>query len=133
CFAAITSTARVARASVPSGPATFAHPLDITNLYSPFQPGGLKRYVGRSGDTRLDVLDLYLTETRTIQWNGVNVTVHILEEISWEDLSLVEISKNHFAQADDGAVYYFGEVVDIYENGVITSHEGSWLVGGPTR
>src|SRR5206468_3108325 len=38
----------------------------------------------------------------------------------------------YFAQADDGTVYYFGEVVNIIEDGVIVSHEGSWLVGGPT-
>jgi len=46
---------------------------------------------------------------------------------------LVEDSRNYFSQADDGAVYYFGEVVDEYENGVIVNHEGSWLVGGPTE
>jgi hypothetical protein len=28
--------------------------------------------------------------------------------------------------------YYFGETVDTYEDGVVTGHEGSWLVGGPT-
>ena len=29
-------------------------------------------------------------------------------------------------------MYYFGEIVDIYEDGVITAHDGSWLVGGAT-
>jgi len=27
---------------------------------------------------------------------------------------------------------YFGETVDTYEDGVVTGHEGSWLVGGAT-
>lgn len=38
---------------------------------------------------------------------------------------------NYFAQADDGTVWYFGEVVDEYEDGVVAAHGGSWLVGGP--
>ena len=43
----------------------------------------------------------------------------------------MEQSFNYFAQADDGTVYYFGEVVDNYVSGVIDNHDGSWLVGGP--
>ena len=35
--------------------------------------------------------------------------------------------------SNDGTVYYFGEVVDIYENGEVVDHEGSWLVGGPIQ
>ena len=43
-----------------------------------------------------------------------------------------EISENYFAQADDGGVYYMGEVVDVYDRtGAVVSHEGSWIVGGP--
>jgi hypothetical protein len=53
-------------------------------------------------------------------------------ETTFEDGQLVEVSQNYFAQADDGTVYYFGEVVDNYENGVVVNHDGSWLVGGPT-
>jgi hypothetical protein len=52
--------------------------------------------------------------------------------LAFENGELIEISDNYFAQADDGTVYYFGEVVDNYENGVIVDHGGSWLVGGPS-
>jgi len=45
-------------------------------------------------------------------------------------VSLIEVSQNFFAQADDGTVYYFGELVDTYGGGSVVSHEGSWLLGG---
>jgi hypothetical protein len=39
---------------------------------------------------------------------------------------LIEVSRNFFAQTQDGTVCYFGETVDIYEDGEIVSHEGAW-------
>jgi hypothetical protein len=123
---------RPTRASVPSGTPVFSDPLNITNPYHPFQPGGVKVFQGSEGRTRLVGLHLYLTETRSFSWNGTTVHCRILREISFEDGQLVEISDNYFAQADDGTVYYFGEVVDNYENGVVVNHDGSWLVGGPS-
>ena len=65
--------------------------------------------------------------------NNVSVPCHILQETEFENGRLNEISRNFRAQADDGAVYYFGEAVDGYDaNGNIVSHDGSWLVGGAT-
>jgi hypothetical protein len=123
---------KTARAEVPSGPPTFSHPLKINNTFFPFQPGGLKVYAGRDHGTKIKAIDHYLTATRTFSLNGKSVRCHILREEAYEDGELVEKSLNYFAQADDGSVYYFGEVVNIFENGVIVSHEGSWLVGGAT-
>jgi len=123
---------KTAQAEVPSGPPTFSHPLNINNPFFPFQPGGLKVYAGRAGGTKTKAIEHYLTATRTFSLNGQNVRCRILVEEAYEDGALVERSFNYFAQADDGTVYYFGEVVNIIEDGVIVSHEGSWLVGGPT-
>jgi hypothetical protein len=121
-----------ARAEVPTGSPTFSDPLTIDNQFFPFQSGGLKEYVGSEHGTKVGQIDRYLTQTRTFRLNGKNVQCRILREEAYEEGELVESSDNFFAQADDGTVYYFGEVVDIYESGVIVSHEGSWLVGGPT-
>ena len=120
-----------ARAEVPSGPPNFSNPLNIDNAFFPFQPGGRKDYTGSDHGTKTAAIDYYLTATRTFKLNGKKVACRILVEEAYEDGELVEISYNYFAQADDGTVYYFGEVVNIYSNGVIT-HEGSWLVGGAT-
>jgi hypothetical protein len=121
-----------ALAEVPSGPPTFSDPLSITNAYHPFVPGRVKTFEGAQGALDLQVVDSYLSETRVFQWGGGPVECRTLEEKEIEDGELLEISHNFFAQAEDGSVYYFGEVVDIYENGVVVGHGGSWLVGGPT-
>ena len=120
------------RAEVPSGPPKFGNPLNIDNAFFPFQPGGLKVFTGSDHGTKTEAIDYYLTATRTFRLNGKKVDCRILVEEAYEDAELVERSFNYFAQADDGTVYYFGEVVDNYENGVIVNHDGSWLVGGAT-
>src|SRR5213594_4290066 len=104
---------KTAQAEVPSGPPTFSHPLNINNPFFPFQPGGLKVYAGRAGGTKTKAIEHYLTATRTFSLNGQNVRCRILVEEAYEDGALVERSFNYFAQADDGTVYYFGEVVNI--------------------
>jgi hypothetical protein len=122
----------VARATVPTGTPTFTHPLAITNRYQPFEPGGFKRYLGVADGRRLDVTEAHLCETRTFRWNGVDVATHVVLETATEDGELAEITRQFLAQADDGSVYCFGEIDDAYEDEVVASHEGSWLVGGPS-
>lgn len=118
---------------VPAGPPVFSDPLSITNPFMPFVAGAVKVFNGQSGRLRTTTVDLYLESTRTFRVRGVDVPTRILQETSFENGEIVEISRNHFAQADDGTVYYFGEVVDLYEEGAVAAHDGSWLVGGPTR
>lgn len=71
---------------------------------------------------------------------GVDTRVLVEEES--EDGLLIEVSRNFFAQAEDGTVCYFGEDVDICDTGLEPdgdggflcdgeepSHEGSWRAG----
>jgi hypothetical protein len=58
------------------------------------------------------------------------VKTRIVEEREWVDGELAEISRNFFARCKQAnAIFYFGEDVDIYENGEIVSHEGAWRAG----
>ncbi|NJO13215.1 MAG: hypothetical protein HC872_06850 [Gammaproteobacteria bacterium] len=67
-----------------------------------------------------------LQEDGHAQW----VTTRVVQEVETADGELVEISRNFFAEcAANGDVYYFGEDVDIYEDGEIVSHDGAWLAG----
>jgi hypothetical protein len=43
---------------------------------------------------------------------------------------LIEISRNYFAQTEAGTVCYFGENVNIYEDGRVVSNDGSWRADG---
>ena len=121
-----------ARASVPTGVPVFSAPLVVDNSYSPFQPGAVKVFSGRSDGAPTTVVDVYLSGTRDFAWGPGTVSCRILQETEFESGFLVEISRNYFAQADDGSVYYFGEIVDTYEDGLVVGHGGSWLVGGPS-
>jgi hypothetical protein len=111
---------------------TFTTPLTITNPYHPFTPAAVKVFSGRKDGKASVIVDLYLEATRTFQVGAASVDTHVLQETEFAGGRLVEISHNFFAQADDGNVYYFGELVDTYTNGTVSGHEGSWLVGGPT-
>jgi hypothetical protein len=116
----------------PGGGPAFSDPLTIDNPFMSFHPGGVKVYTGSSEGDKLVVVDLYREDTRTFQLDGSPVECAILQETEFVNGAVDEISLNYFAQSDDGVVHYFGEVVDIYEDGAVVAHDGSWLVGGPT-
>jgi hypothetical protein len=67
-----------------------------------------------------------LDQTRVIE----GIETRVVEERETEDGELVEVSRNYFAICNrTNSVIYFGEEVDIYEDGVIVGHEGEWLAG----
>lgn len=67
-----------------------------------------------------------LNETKKVD----GVETRVVEERETDDGQVIEISRNYFAISKrTGNVYYFGEDVDIYKNGKVASHDGSWLSG----
>ena len=67
-----------------------------------------------------------LDETKLVD----GVVTRVVEERETKEGQPVEVSRNYFAiDRTTEDVYYFGEDVDMYKNGKITSHEGSWLSG----
>ena len=67
-----------------------------------------------------------LNETKLVD----GVRTRVVEEREFKDGKLAEVSKNYFAiDRTTLDVYYFGEDVDMYENGKVSGHEGAWLSG----
>src|SRR5262249_27022554 len=67
-----------------------------------------------------------LDETKTVD----GVETRVVVESETKDGKPVEISRNYSAISKrTGDVYYFGEHVDIYKDGKVVSHKGSWLSG----
>jgi hypothetical protein len=96
------------------------------NPFFPLKPGltTVLEGVVDGERTRLKITVLH----RTIQVGGVRTRV--VEEREHVDGELFEVSRNYFAHCDgNGTVFYFGEDVDIYENGRVVSHEGAWRHG----
>ena len=97
-----------------------------TDIDNPFMPLPVGRRIELRGNgllVRISVLDAIETVA--------GVDTRVVEEYEAADGRVLEISRNFFAQAQDGTVCYFGEEVDIYgENGEVTSHAGAWRAGG---
>ncbi|HYS25786.1 MAG TPA: hypothetical protein VEP46_09300 [Vicinamibacterales bacterium] len=67
-----------------------------------------------------------LNETRMVD----GVETRVVEERETENGKLVEVSRNYYAiSRRTNSVFYFGEDVDTYRDGVVNGHEGSWLSG----
>jgi hypothetical protein len=80
---------------------------------------------GDAGDVT-QVMITVLNETRDV--NGTETRV--VEERETLGSELAEISRNFFAICEEtNSVFYFGEEVDDYENGILIAHEGAWLAG----
>jgi hypothetical protein len=96
------------------------------NRFFILEPGYRLVYQGREGGKTVDLVITVLNETKPV----AGVETRIVEERESANGKLVEVSRNYFALgARSRNVYYFGEEVDIYRDGKITSHEGAWLAG----
>ncbi len=93
-----------------------------SNPYFNLTPG-YTLYYEHGKDT--DTLTI-LQETRVID----GVETRIMEDRETKNGKLVELTRDYFAiDRETNDVYYFGEDVDVYKNGKVTGHSGSWLSG----
>jgi hypothetical protein len=92
------------------------------NPYFVLEPG--HQLVLEEGGERLVIT--VLDETKMVD----GVETRVVEERETDDGKVVEVSRNYFAISKrTNNVYYFGEDVDMYKEGKVVSHEGSWLAG----
>jgi hypothetical protein len=104
----------------------FSHPLAITN---PLFPVSTLVQVVQLGDGRSRNEITLLDRTRVFSWNNQVVETRVVQFIAHEGGRIVETTFDYYARADDGSVWYFGQDVSNYENGVVVNHNGSWLAG----
>lgn len=97
----------------------------IDNPYLPFTPGTTLVYEGATEDGTERVEVTTLSETRQV----MGVTVTVVRDIVYLDGVMVEDTYDWFAQDKQGNVWYFGEEVANYEDGVLVDHEGAWMAG----
>jgi hypothetical protein len=96
------------------------------NPFFPLVPGDRRLLEGVDDGELVQVLITTLHETERVD----GVRTRVVEEREWIDGDLVEVSRNFFAHCkESGSVFYFGEDVDIYEDGEIVGHEGAWRSG----
>lgn len=113
----------------PAGGPTFSNPLEISNAFCPFPDQELHVLKGMVGSEGTVEISEFVPRTRTFTWSGQELETRMVFEWEFFFGFLLESSANYYAQADDGSVYYFGEVVTTTEG---SGDEFSWLVGGAT-
>lgn len=101
------------------------------NPYFILKPGYQLVLEGEEDGETVRVVITVLNKIKKISLPDIGmVKTRVVEELESVDGELVEVSRNFFAickKTND--VYYFGEDVDIYEDGEIVSHDGSWRAG----
>jgi hypothetical protein len=110
----------VAKERVALDPAEFTTRID--NPYWPMPVG--RRWVSRSSEERIVVT--VTGETRVIE--GVSARV-VRDVVTTPDGDLIENTHDWYAQDAAGNVWYLGEDTKEYENGRVSSTEGSWEAG----
>jgi hypothetical protein len=100
-------------------PANFSHPL--ANDYYPLEPGVTTVFEGDGERVEVTVT----ADTKVI----MGVTTHTITDQVTVDGELKEDTVDWYAADNFGNVWYFGEETAEYENGEITSTEGTWEAG----
>ena len=97
----------------------------VTNSFLPLTPGSRFNFRTET-DKGSEIGEIeVLNETKII--SGITCTV--VKDRVYLNNQLVEDTYDWFAQDKNGNVWYMGEQVDNYVNGVIDNHYGSWEAG----
>jgi hypothetical protein len=107
----------------------FSNPTAVTNPLFPIAELDQVIQLGEEAGAALRFEVTLLPETKMIEWNGQQVETLVSQFVAYEDGRVLEVAVDFFAQADDGAVWYFGESVANYVDGAIDNTDGTWLAG----
>lgn len=113
---------------------TFA-PDGRQNPYFSLHPGDQITLEGEDDGEEIEVEITVTNDTRTITFRtpeGKTMTIQarVVVEREHIDGELVEVSRNWYSRCrQTNDVFYFGEEVDIYEDGQVVSHDGAWEAG----
>jgi hypothetical protein len=101
-------------------------PRGVNKYFIPLKTGSFLRFEGEEDGEAKALLITVLKRTKKV----AGVRCAVVREMEWTDGEITEISWNYFAICPRGNdVFYFGEDVDIYEDGEVVSHDGAWLAG----
>ncbi|MFE7840384.1 hypothetical protein ACFU53_31330 [Streptomyces sp. NPDC057474] len=132
------NTGRTGDACLPVAPAEnrvdldeprFTHPTRITN---PLHPTSKVTQVIMGGQVdgkpfRTEVS--LLPDTKRIEYDGRSVETRVIQYVAFSDGRVHEVALDWYAQADDGSVWYLGEDVFNYADGVVADTDGTWQAG----
>lgn len=107
----------------------FSKPTEITNPLHPTGTVTQTIYGGQVDGRPFRTEVTVLRDHRTITWQGHRIEALTSQYFAFSDGRIVEVALDWYAQADDGSVWYLGEDVFNYEDGVVQDTEGTWVAG----
>ena len=107
----------------------------ITNRYLPITKFHRTVLAGNDQGQHLRIVRVLQKRRKSFTYGGQTVkTAVVTDRVTDVGAGkLIEETVDYFAQDKAGSVYYFGEDVNEYTNGQVTSHEGQWRVGRDTK
>jgi hypothetical protein len=107
---------------------------DVDNPHFPLKPGYQLVLEGmEDGElVRVEITVLPKVENISLEIGGQTrmVRTRVVEEREFADGELKEVSRNFFVICrNTNDIFYFGEDVDDYEDGMIVGHGGAWRAG----
>ncbi|MEU6380367.1 hypothetical protein [Streptomyces sp. NPDC046909] len=132
------NTGRTAASCLPTAPAgarvdlaapAFTHPTPVTNPLHPSSRVAQTIYGGQVDDKPFRTEVTRLPDPKTITWDGRTIPALAAQYAAYSDGRIEEVAVDWFAQADDGSVWYLGEDVFNYADGVVADTEGTWQAG----
>jgi hypothetical protein len=108
---------------------SFSNPLDAFNPLFPV--GELDRAIllGLSDGEPFRTETTRLHGSQTIVIDGKPIQTIISQYVAWQDRRIHEVAIDWYGQDEEGNVWYFGEDVFNYEDGVVVDMNGTWLAG----
>jgi hypothetical protein len=107
----------------------FSRPAEITNPLLPIAEVTQSLQLGTVDGKPFRAEVTLLPGTKAVTWDGREVANRIHQYVAYSDGRILEVALDWYAQADDGSVWYFGEDVFNYEDGVVADTHGTWLAG----
>ncbi|MGW2518600.1 hypothetical protein ACWC09_16615 [Streptomyces sp. NPDC001617] len=132
------NTGRTAASCLPLAPRSarvdlakphFTHPDRITNPLHPTSTVTQTVYGGQESGKPFRTEVTLLPGTKTITWGDRTIHALTSQYVAFSAGRVEEVADDWYAQADDGSVWYLGEDVFNYDNGVVADMEGTWQAG----
>jgi hypothetical protein len=111
------------------GEPSFSDPTTVDNPLFPISDLHSAILLGNDEGHALRIETVLLPEPKVIDVDGRQVETLVSQFVSYLDGRIHEVALDWYAQDDEGNVWYFGEDVFNYEDGVVADTDGTWIAG----